>query len=149
MFIRWSSLNALAHISQLSRLPLIPSFFGITLLLASAQLRTCLLMAVSIMLSDWSRTSAMVRAMAEAILQYVLGYGAWYGLSTIGEPPLTKLKPCGEEGSGRPNLWLLQSRRSASRPTQDPMPAWLIFLFFALVSARYIFSFLVSSSPMI
>lgn len=146
MSIRWSNLGALARFFQLKRLPLVPVFFGVTLSLASTQLRTLFVVAFSAVLSYSSRAAAMVNAMAEPIFQYILGFGTWYGLSTIGEPPLTKSQPCGKGGgSCLPNPLAVQNRGAEIKSLQDPMPAWLIFLFFALVSARYIFSFLVSS----
>lgn len=74
--------------------------------------------------------------MSQMILQYVLGYCTWYGLSTIGEPPL-------EDHSTRYSS--IQLDRQHNNYAKDPMPAWLIFLFFALVAARYILSYLVSA----
>ena len=138
MSIRWSNLRALAHFSQLKRLPLVSVFFGVTLSLAPTQLRPLFIVAFSSMLSYLCRVATLVNATMEPILQYIIGFGTWYGLSTIGEPPLTKWQPCGEGGS------CLPKQRAEKTPLQDPMPAWLIVLFFALVSARYIFSFLVS-----
>lgn len=136
MSIRWSNLRALARFYRWKCLPLVSVFFGVTLSLASTQLQTFFVAAFSTALSHLFRLGM---AMTEPVLQYILGFGTWYGLSTIGEPPLTKSQPCGNEGS------CLPKQRAGEESLQDPMPAWLIVLFFALVSARYIFSFLVSS----
>lgn len=102
-------------------------------------------MDLSIVLSYLFRTAVTARVVAEAIFQYILGFGTWYGLSTIGEPPLTQSQPCGKGESCLPNPVQLQNQGGEGKLSQDPMPAWLIFLFFALVSARYILSTLVSS----
>lgn len=143
MSIRWSYIVAPTNISRLRRLPVVPIFLGVTTLLASTQLRFLSVMAFTTALPYLFRTAALGEAMAALVLQYILGFGTWYGLSTIGEPPLTKSQPCGEGGSCRATAVLNQAVES--QPSQEPMPAWLIFLFFALVATRYIFSFLVSS----
>ena len=75
--------------------------------------------------------------MSQMILQYLLGFCAWYGLSTIGEPPL-------EDHSTSLSRIQAGRKRHVESP-KDPMPVWLILLFFALVAARYILSFLVSA----
>lgn len=71
------------------------------------------------------------------ILQYLFGFCAWYGLSTIGEPPLE------DHSTGLSRIQAGRKRHVES--PKDPMPVWLILLFFALVAARYILSFLVSA----
>lgn len=139
MSIHWSDLRALVHAYQLKRLQLFSVFFAITLSLASTQLRTLFILAFFTLLSYLFQMATLLNAMAESILQYILGFGAWYGLGTLGEPPLTTSQPWDKGGFCLPN------QRGEKRSSQDPMPAWLIVLFFALVSARYIFSFLVSS----
>lgn len=58
------------------------------------------------------------------LLQYILGYCTEWGLEAIGEPPLTKPLP--------------------SAVGKEPMPVWIIPIFFALPTGRYISSFLVS-----
>lgn len=75
--------------------------------------------------------------MSQTILQYLLGFCTWFGLSTIGEPPL-------ENHSTRFSS-IQADRQSHNKFSKDPMPVWLILLFFALVAARYILSFLVSA----
>ena len=139
MSIHWSDLRALAHTYQLKRLPLVSVFFAVTLSLASTQLRTLFILAFFTLLSYLFHLATLFNAMAEPILQYILGFGTWYGLGTLGEPPLTTSQPCDRGGLCLPN------QRAGMNSSQDPMPAWLIVLFFALVSVRYIFSFLVSS----
>lgn len=79
--------------------------------------------------------------MSDTIFQYILGSCTWYGLSTIGEPPMTK-STLGGGDEVRSTQGSFGNR--IDNETQDPMPAWLIFLFFALVATRYIGSFLVS-----
>lgn len=80
--------------------------------------------------------------MHNSILQYTLGYCTWYGLSTIGEPPLTQSNL--HRHDGIPLDYDVMDPK-LSREMQDPMPAWLMFLFIILVATRYIASFLVSS----
>ncbi len=143
MSIRWSNLVAPTQISQLKSFPLVPIYFGVTLLLGSTQLRTLPVSAFSTMLPCLSGTTAMARIMVELILQYIVGFGTWYGLSTIGEPPLNKLQLCGDEGSRLSNPG--PNPEAETKLPQDPMPAWLIYLFCALVAVRYILTFLVSS----
>lgn len=72
--------------------------------------------------------------MSQMIMQYLLGFCTWYGLSTIGEPPL-------ENHSTR----IQANRQHHNEFSKDPMPVWLILLFFTLVAARYILSYLVSA----
>lgn len=79
--------------------------------------------------------------MSDTALQYILGFCTWYGLSTIGEPPLTVSTPDGDHGTRSAKVSFAYRDGNES---QDPMPAWLIILFFALVATRYIGSFLVS-----
>lgn len=74
--------------------------------------------------------------MSQTILQYLLGFCTWYGLSTIGEPPLEDHRT---HFSG-----IQAGRQRHNESSKDPMPVWLILLFFALVAARYILSYLVS-----
>jgi hypothetical protein len=143
MSIRWSNVVAPTRISQLRSFPLVPIFFGVTLLLGSTQLRTLSASAFSTMLSSLPGTKAMARSTIEVILQYIVGFGTWYGLSTIGEPPLNKLQLCGDEGSRLSNT--APNPGAQTKLSQDPMPAWLIYLFCALVAVRYILTFLVSS----
>ena len=74
--------------------------------------------------------------MSQMILQYLLGFCTWYGLSTIGEPPL---------GDHSTRYLSVQLDPQHNKNTKDPMPVWLILLFFALVAARYTLSYLVSA----
>lgn len=72
--------------------------------------------------------------MLQTILQYLLGFCTWYGLSTIGEP-YPEDHTTGFSG--------IQANPRYHNE-KDPMPAWLILLFLALVAARYILTYLVS-----
>lgn len=77
--------------------------------------------------------------MIDTVFQYILGFCTWYGLSSIGEPP--ESVATGDDEFRSPQVLF----ESSNSKTQDPMPAWLIVLFFALVAARYIGSYLVSA----
>lgn len=81
--------------------------------------------------------------MHNSILQYILGYCTWYGLSTIGEPPLIQSNFNRRVGALSNHV---PPDPNSSKEIQDPMPAWLMFLFIILVATRYIGSFLVSST---
>ena len=77
-------------------------------------------------------------SMSSMILQYLLGFCTWYGLSTIGEPPLSSAKRYSKDVKASIDDY------TSPQMSRKPMPAWLIVLFFALVAARYTLSFLVS-----
>ena len=75
--------------------------------------------------------------MFDRLFQYILGYCTWWGLAAIGEPHLTTSLPpdCRIQGGFPPQ---------ARNELKEPMPAWIILIFCALVAGRYISSFLVS-----
>lgn len=81
--------------------------------------------------------------MSQMILQYILGFCTSYGLGIIGEPPLTENLSL-EAGSIR-SLGRQAPLNAQSGPAKDPMPVWLIILFFALGASRYILSYLVGA----
>lgn len=85
---------------------------------------------------------SFIRPMSDLILQYILGSCTWYGLSTIGEPPLTKSLVGGVENPS--SIMDPTAARKHDENSQVPMPGWLIIIFFALGATRYIGSFLVS-----
>lgn len=85
---------------------------------------------------------SFVRPLSDLILQYILGSCTWYGLSTIGEPPLTKSLVGGGQNSS--SIMDPIAARKQVENSQVPMPGWLIIIFFALGATRYIGSFLVS-----
>ena len=73
-------------------------------------------------------------------LEYLLVYCTSHGLTAIGEPPLPKTyRPVGD------SLAQTQRNHADALDSRDAMPVWIMFVFLALATAKYLLSFMVSS----
>lgn len=101
----------------------------------------------------WSRSGTSIlpgrrptpsMSTTQMAIEYLLVYCTSHGLTTIGEPPLSKTyQPVGDS--------LVQTSRARgpwreTMESKDAMPVWIMFIFLALATAKYIVSFMVSGS---
>ena len=79
---------------------------------------------------------------AQMALEYLLVYCTSHGLTSIGEPPLSKTYPPLSN-----SLLKTQRNTTSGIVNQEPkeaLPVWIIFVFLSLATAKYILSFVVS-----